>query len=51
MRRVLKTVFKEHVKYDIRGNSEPDTNVDDNYWSVRMRTKNSNFYKYTVSKP
>lgn len=47
MCRVLKSIFKEHLKYDIEENSESDTTADDNYTSVQMRAKNSKFYGYT----
>lgn len=39
MRRVLKLIVKEHLKYDMGGNSQTDTNVDDNYGSVKMKAK------------
>ena len=39
MLRVLKLIFKEHLKYDVGGNSETDTNVDGNYRSVKMKGK------------
>lgn len=37
MCRVQKFIFKEHLKYNIEENSEPDTIVDDNYESIRIR--------------
>lgn len=40
MGRVLKFVFKELLNCDTEKKSEPDTKMDDNYGSVRMKAKN-----------
>ena len=39
MCKVLKLIFKEHLKCDIGGSPETDSDVDDNYESVKMKAK------------